>query len=175
VTQTILYYTFTLPKKEGLMTFLQENNGRLEDDPGGHPTVVVPQFDPLDLTVPMEVLLRGDKPIVITAVSPSAQVSTPHPRPPLKTPKPAPAFYIPTALAKHWGVCVDKVLRFIHDGELPAFNVASRQSTVPRYRISLDAVCGFEAAHGACPAGPQPKAPARRKKPTGTAAVHHYF
>ncbi|MCX7403561.1 MAG: hypothetical protein NTY87_10770, partial [Planctomycetia bacterium] len=47
-TQTILYYTFTLPKKEGLMTFLQENNGQLEDDPGGHPTVVVPQFDPLD-------------------------------------------------------------------------------------------------------------------------------
>jgi len=64
------------------MTLLQENNGRLEDDPGGHPTVVVPQFDPLDLTVPMEVLLRGDKPIVITAVSPPAQVSTPHPRPP---------------------------------------------------------------------------------------------
>jgi len=78
-------------------------------------------------------------------------------------------------LAKHWGVHVDKVLRFIHTGELPAFNAASRQSKLPRYRISLDAVREFETARAACTHGPQKTASARRKKRTDAAAVHRYF
>jgi len=61
------------------------------------------------------------------------------------------------------------------EAEKPAFNAASRQSKLPRYRISLDAVREFETAHAACPAGPQKTEQPRRKKRSDTAAVHHYF
>ena len=157
------------------MTRSQNNHDNHEDDVPDRPPVAVARFDFPDLSIPVEVLLRGGQPVAITPVSTPGPVCTPRPRSLLKPQKPALSFYTPRALAKHWGVHVDKVLRFIHTGELPAFNAASRQSKLPRYRISLDAVREFETAHAACPAGPQKTEPPRRKKRSDTAAVHHYF
>jgi len=157
------------------MTRSQNNHDNHEDDVPDRPPVAVARFDFPDLSIPVELLLRGGQPVVITPVSTPGPVSTPPPRSLLKPQKPAPSFYTPRALAKYWGVHVDKVLRFIHTGELPAFNAASRQSKRPRYRISFDAVRDFEAAHAACPASPQKTEQPRRKKRSDTAAVHHYF
>ena len=139
------------------------------------PAITVARLDFLDLYLPIEVVVRGKQPVGITPIPPPVPVSTPRPRSPLKPNQPASHFYTPRALAKYWGVHVDKVLRFIHTGELSAFNAASRQSKRPRYRISLDAGREFEAAHAACPAGPPKAAPARRQKRTDTAGVHRYF
>lgn len=157
------------------MTHSQDNHDNHEDNAGDRPSVAVARFDFPDFSIPVEVLLRGDQPVAITPTPALAPASTSRPRSLLKPQKSAPNFYTPRALAKHWGVHVDKVLRFIHAGDLPAFNAASRQSKLPRYRISVDAVREFEAAHAACPAGQQRTAPARRKKRSGTPTAHHYF
>ena len=154
------------------MTLSSDNH---EDGYDDHPHAAIARFDVLDLTVPMEVLLRGDRPIAITPVSQPTPVNKPRPRSLLKPPTPTPTFYTPRALAKHWGVHVDKVLRFIHTGELPAFNAASRQSKRPRYRISRDAVRGFAAALAACPGGPGTPSSRRRTQRPDTPAVHRYF
>jgi hypothetical protein len=161
--------------KEGSMTHSQDNHDNHEDNASDRPPIVAARFDFLDLSIPVEVLLRGDQPVAITPTSATAPASTSRPRSLLKPQKSSPNFYTPRALAKHWGVHVDKVLRFIHTGELPAFNAASRESKLPRYRISLDAVREFETAHAACPAGPQKTEPPRRRKRSNTAAVYRYF
>lgn len=157
------------------MTHSQNTHDNHEDNASDLPPVAVARFDCLDLSIPVEVLLRGDQLVAITPTPAPALASTSRPRTLLKPQKSAPNFYTPRALAKHWGVHVDKVLRFIHAGDLPAFNAASRQSKLPRYRISLDAVQEFEAAHAACPAGPQKTEPPRRRKRSDTAPVHRYF
>ena len=173
--QPVTQHTPTVPMKEGSLTHSQDNHDNHEDNASDRPCEAVARFDFPDLRIPVEVLLRGDQPVAITPTSAPALASTSRPRSLLKPQKSAPNFYTPRALAKHWGVHVDKVLRFIHAGDLPAFNAASRQSKLPRYRISVDAVREFEASHAACPAGRQRTAPARRKKRSGTAAVHRYF
>jgi hypothetical protein len=161
--------------KEGSMTHSQDNHDKHEDNASDRPSVAVARFDFLDLSIPVEVLLHGGQPIAITPTPTPVLASTPRPRSLMKPQKSAPEFYTPRALAKHWGVHVDKVLRFIHTGELPAFNAASRESKLPRYRISVAAVREFEAAHAACPAGPQKTEPSPRRKRSDTAAVHRYF
>lgn len=50
----------------------------------------------------------------------------------------------PKQVAAMWGTSHDKVLAFIHTGELQAFNVASRPTGRPRFRITLAAVKAFE-------------------------------
>lgn len=157
------------------MTRFKDNTDYHEDNASDREPVAIARLDFPDLGVPIEVLLRADQPVAITQVSTPGPVSTPHPRSLLKPHTPASTFYTPRALAKHWGVHVDKVLAFIHAGELLAFNAASRQSTRPRYRISLDAVRDFEAAHAACPTGPRKTEPPQRKKRSDTATVHRYF
>ncbi len=154
---------------------LQDNHDNHEDNVNDWPPAAIARFDFLDLAIPVEVLLRSDQPVAITPLATTGTVSTPRAGSLLKPQKSAPNFYTPRALAKHWGVHVDKVLRFIHTGELPAFNAASRQSKLPRYRISLDAVREYEATHAACPAVPQKTAPLRRKKRTDATAVRRYF
>lgn len=68
----------------------------------------------------------------------------------------------PPALAAHWGVKPETVLRFIRSGELRAFNVASRHgSGRPRYRISPDAVIEFENRRAA---KQENKRPIRRRR-----------
>lgn len=157
------------------MTRPPDNHDNHEDKASNYPPVAIARFDLPDLNIPVEVLLRGDQPVAIRPTSTPVSACTLRNRSLLKPQKSAPTFYTPRALAKHWGVHVDKVLRFIHAGELPAFNAASRQSKRPRYRISFDAVREFEAAHAACPAGQQKTEPPRRKKRSDAAAVHHYF
>lgn len=50
----------------------------------------------------------------------------------------------PADVAARWGVAHDKVLEFIKTGELAAFNVASKRSSRPQYRINESAIAAFE-------------------------------
>ena len=43
-----------------------------------------------------------------------------------------------------WGVAHDKVLEFIKTGELEAFNVASKRSRRPQFKVTLAAVKAFQ-------------------------------
>lgn len=58
----------------------------------------------------------------------------------------------PAILAERWGVKIDKVHGFIRSGELVAINVASSDSSRPRWRIPLEAVRQFEQRRSAKPA-----------------------
>jgi excisionase family DNA binding protein len=60
----------------------------------------------------------------------------------------------PPQLARLWGISPDKVLAFIHAGELRAVNLATRRSGRPRYRIDQADVAEFERRREATP---QPK------------------
>ncbi len=74
---------------------------------------------------------------------------------------------VPRALAKRWHVCVDKILRFIQTGELRAFNVASKESRRPRYRISMEEVRRFEEqTRSAAPPAAATSPSCRRRKPS---------
>jgi len=84
----------------------------------------------------------------------------------------------PRDLALRWGVCVDKVLNFIRSGELRAFNVASRSSRRPQYRILVESVRQFEeqTRAAAIPEAPAPPAHSRRRKrDSATPARRTYF
>lgn len=50
----------------------------------------------------------------------------------------------PPELARRWRVNADKILGLIRDGELRAFNIASKASGRPRWRISEAAIEAFE-------------------------------
>ncbi|MHC4176873.1 MAG: hypothetical protein ACYSWU_05170 [Planctomycetota bacterium] len=52
----------------------------------------------------------------------------------------------PPVLAKRWGIGHEKVLQFIRAGELRALDLASPDSTRPRYRIDVADVAAFEQA-----------------------------
>jgi hypothetical protein len=68
----------------------------------------------------------------------------------------------PPELAASWGISADQVLRLIHAGALPAFNVAAPSSTRPKYLIRLQDVEAFEMAKRV--GGPAPARKARRQK-----------
>ena len=86
-----------------------------------------------------------------------------------RQPDETPTYFVPRALAKRWHVCVDKVLRFIQTGELRAFNVASKESRRPRYRISMEEVRRFEEqTRSAAPPGATKSAAPRRRKSAST-------
>lgn len=86
-------------------------------------------------------------------------------------------YFVPRDLAKRWGVCVDKVLRFIQTGELRAFNVASQGSRRPRYRISVEEVRRFEeqTRAAALPRAAKSESPRRRKSRPAEQAPRSYF
>ena len=77
----------------------------------------------------------------------------------------------PRELAKFLGVSKDKVLGWIHAGQLHAIDVRSSDSSRPQYRIPGDAVQAFSTArsnstranvpetkgHGRNPSRPSPK------------------
>jgi hypothetical protein len=88
-----------------------------------------------------------------------------------------PAYFVPRALAKRWHVCVDKVLRFIQTGELRAFNVASKESRRPRYRISMEEVRRFEeqTRSAAPPRAATNTSPRRRKSSSARRSPRSYF
>ena len=74
----------------------------------------------------------------------------------------------PPELARQWGVSVDKILAFVHRGELRATNVALNLSGRPRFLIDVADIQAFEEQRSAAPL---PKGP-RRKQLTG---VTEYF
>jgi hypothetical protein len=86
-------------------------------------------------------------------------------------------FFVPRELATRWGVCIDKVLNFIRSGELRAFNVASKISKRPRYRISMAEVERFEqeTRAAASPAQTPPEVPRRRNAVETRPAPKTYF
>lgn len=61
----------------------------------------------------------------------------------IRPPK-TPAAMTPPEVARRWKVSPDKVLAFIRAGELQAFNISSKPSGRPRYRILMDEVIAFE-------------------------------
>lgn len=60
----------------------------------------------------------------------------------------------PRELARMWGVATDKILGFIHRGELRAMNVASRRNGKPRWLVDLADIVVFEQSRTATPAQP---------------------
>lgn len=83
----------------------------------------------------------------------------------------ATGYVTPRQLARHWGIHIDKVLAFIRSGTLAAFNVASPQSSRPRYRISDEAVQAFELERAAYPSAVKNEPPhsrRRRRRPSTT-------
>jgi excisionase family DNA binding protein len=75
--------------------------------------------------------------------------------------------WTPQRFARHLRVTHHKILQWIHSGELPATNIATRQRGRPRYRISADDLARFsqERASLTIPCvGPE-----RAKRPFGAA------
>jgi len=60
----------------------------------------------------------------------------------------------PPKLAKEWGVAPEKILGWIHTGELPAINAASRLGARPRYLIDRVGIAIFEKRRSATPPPP---------------------
>ena len=87
------------------------------------------------------------------------------------------AFLNPAQVAEMWGISHDKVLEFIRTGELEAFNVASKKSRRPQFKIPLAALQAFqERRSGRDPARSLPPPPSRRspRKPSSP-ATRDYF
>ena len=81
----------------------------------------------------------------------------------------------PAQVAEMWGISHDKVLEFIRTGELEAFNVASRKSRRPQFKIPLAALQAFqERRSGRDPARATPPAP-RRAARKSSSPGHEYF
>jgi hypothetical protein len=57
----------------------------------------------------------------------------------------------PPALARRWGISVDKVLAWIRSGELRAFNAATRTGGRPRWLIDETDLIAFENRRSAKP------------------------
>ncbi len=57
----------------------------------------------------------------------------------------------PPQLAKDYGVNPDKVLAWIHSGELRAVNVAAKPNGRPRWRIKAEDLEAFELRRSAVP------------------------
>jgi excisionase family DNA binding protein len=57
----------------------------------------------------------------------------------------------PPQVAERYGISADKVLGWIHSGELRAINVAAKVSGRPRYRIDVADLLVFEQKRAAVP------------------------
>jgi len=77
----------------------------------------------------------------------------------------------PREIARRWGISPDKILAWIHSGELRAIDVATRRGGRPRYLVDVEELAAFEARRAAT-ASPRPGSTTRRSKP-GT--VTEYF
>lgn len=76
-------------------------------------------------------------------------------------------FHTVPELARTLGVDQDKILGWIHKGELRALNVAESASGRPRWRIPADAWQAFEQARSNQPAVPVVASPRRRRRSDG--------
>lgn len=86
-------------------------------------------------------------------------------------------FYNPAQVAEMWGISHDKVLEFIKTGELNAFNVASKNSRRPQFKISGAALTAFqERRSGRDPARSlPPPAPRRSSRKSSSHQPRTYF
>ncbi|MFM7248329.1 MAG: helix-turn-helix domain-containing protein [Planctomycetaceae bacterium] len=86
-------------------------------------------------------------------------------------------YFTPAELAAMWGVAHDKVLEFIKTGELEAFNVASKRSRRPQFKVTLAAVKAFqERRSGRDPSrSAPPSAPRRRPSKPSQPTTREYF
>lgn len=82
-----------------------------------------------------------------------------------------PPTYSPAELAENWGITQDKVLSWIHSGELEAVDVSQRDSNRPRYRIDADAIAKFKAARISTP---PPAKPARRRRTVDPNIIEYF-
>ena len=72
----------------------------------------------------------------------------------------------PADVAERWGVAHDKVLEFIKTGELVAFNVASKRSSRPQFRINESAVAAFEERRSGRDPARSLRPPISRRRPS---------
>jgi hypothetical protein len=86
-------------------------------------------------------------------------------------------YFNPAQVAEMWGISHDKVLGFIKSGELRAFNVASKSSRRPQFKIPSDALREFEEQHsGRDPARSRPPPSGRRSSRKSSASPpREYF
>ena len=71
----------------------------------------------------------------------------------------------PPALARRYGISVNKILGWIRSGQLEALNVASRQGGRPRWTVTPESLARFEAARSSAATVRLPRA-RRQRKPT---------
>ncbi len=76
----------------------------------------------------------------------------------------------PPTLAKQWGISVDKVLTWIHTGELRAIDGSTRRGGRPRYLIDDVDIEAFEQLRAV---QPDPK-PRRRRKRRADSVIEFY-
>ena len=69
----------------------------------------------------------------------------------------------PRQIARRWGISKDKVLNWIHSGELRAMDARSAGADRPRYLVDVKDLEDFEVKRTAR-SEHEPKGPTRRKK-----------
>ena len=86
-------------------------------------------------------------------------------------------YFNPAQVAEMWGISHDKVLGFIKSGELRAFNVASKNSRRPQFKIPSAALREFEEQRsGRDPARSVPRPSGRRPSRKSSASpTREYF
>lgn len=78
---------------------------------------------------------------------------------------------LPREVAKRYGVSVNKILLWIHTGELGAINVAGDRSVRPRFMVPVEAIDRFEQSRATIP--PAPARKRRKRQPAG--AAHEFY
>jgi hypothetical protein len=76
-------------------------------------------------------------------------------------------YLTPPQLARKWKVGVQKILAWIHSGELRAVNLATRPGGRPRYRICPEDVELFEQARSVSPTPKVARSPKKKPLPPG--------
>jgi excisionase family DNA binding protein len=76
----------------------------------------------------------------------------------------------PAEIARRLRISADKVLGWIHSGELTAINVAQNPSGRPRFRVDVADYVEFQNRRQVRPQGPVSKRPRKQR-----ADVHEFF
>ena len=80
--------------------------------------------------------------------------------------------FSPKEIAQNMRITVDKVLAWIHNGQLEAIDVSSNQRGRRRYRVDAEAIARFKAARNTAPVKHTPK---RRRKKRRTQEFCEFF
>lgn len=82
-----------------------------------------------------------------------------------------PEYVNPPTVARMLGINVDKILTWIHTGELRAIDVSTTRGQRPRWRISRESLDAFLTRRSATP---PPKKQRRRRKPDSESVTQYY-